>query len=1351
MQRYPSVEISVAGRSGEGATALVPASSLHGYDAPSAEHGQHADSLTVELVPSSQGGLKALYTTGSGARSSKRAAQDQDLFLNLRGGNGANGGIGGNGQDGYAGTRGSNATKTRDATPGGNGGRGGDGGRGSDGGRGGNGGNLELVMSEQNMHLVAIVDWDVASGRGGIAGRHGKPGAGGPGGRGGKSYTWQEHTGYRWSCSSECTSSNSGAVTTTRGSNSSNQVALSGLRGDQGIYFAFPTGAVSDGTNVAQVNNLAGYIPASIAPQFRQALLGSGSSSTDMALYNGGSGGGHASGCRQVKTYTSRHRPGAASGSDGRSGRAPSEPSPRAGRNGRSGTASIFIVNNDGTRSLPYSAKFEFQLVDFEVVDENNDAPHDAMPTPRRTRIPLRLLDSPNLTPRNTLELPLGIEPGETRVVQGEIWADISAPDSRSLETPLRAQATIKLEAMYPDIMRPVPHFNCCKTINIRHPLELVNNSFKFLDSLAPGTSTSVQWQIRNISERELGSSSSSRRTIKSDIQFVSISPAAFGGNFDDHAGAAANRGSKSIRDSRSHQTSTLSEQLHVLQSAQNRPVLDILVKLYLLPFRSHGRDRPRDVKLIQQHSFSIAVCEPWIKTRDAQYLILTSKGTDQGRIATYRDFIQKHLGMTVDTFDVSLYGGLRAESSRSQVLNEYAGKTILAMDDDLFEYSSQGSRSVLDFVNPQEAHDLSSKGTVIVSLQQKKTDRRSRESNNLKNVAQGPALNDIARVRTQSQGFDTIEELIQHLRTGRAPEHAGRYFIPTTGSNLASRGKRYADRLRKEFPLDRFVVTESGHERGLQIVHCHSQGETFSTAEVAQISNGVGSLEELCGLNPAEAYTCVSSLPIKKRLDILHESQRATTDRPCRYSDFAQDAAKQSVLAEVHQQVQAMASQPKWSDAAFRFKPTKHTTSSLFDSANDKIMTVLEHDIMLPPRGMTGDLQLSPLALELLSSIVRSARCQNFEQLMTKWFSPLKRTRSHVRKYLMLEVEKRIAPPPSTNEEEASKELKQRMRSFKRLKSVRQSIIDLNYRKNLDATVKNLTSGAITDTEKYFNSIENEMPKSQYLPSSKFGQVKAAYDDATSRRREDEDHHRRLAHELGVVRRHSTPIPRSSREADSASTRSSRRVSSAPDPPRRDELAASPVPPRTELEPLDQAAPPQVSPPVLPSIGELEEFGVAFPFETPTFHDTSSPQFDFAGASRGTEMPVSPLTPRAELGSHNSWANELPASPRHIRAELGSNNPWRREMTAPPLPRRAELEARHPVLPELGVGSPRRVSSRRSSSTMRSDISRYELDAESQSMAAQMQQLALLGALAVLGSQARPAVREQVIPEEVD
>lgn len=150
---------------------------------------------------------------------------------------------------------------------------------------------------------------------------------------------------------------------------------------------------------------------------------------------------------------------------------------------------------------------------------------------------------------------------------------------------------------------------------------------------------------------------------------------------------------------------------------------------------------------------------------------------------------------------------------------------------------------------------------------------------------------------------------------------------------------------------------------------------------------------------------------------------------------------------------------------------------------------------------------------------------------------------------------------------------LKGRMKSFRKTKSVRQGIIDFDYRKDLNADVTTLMSGAIADTNKCYNSVENEMPKSQYLPVSKLAHIKATYNDATKQRIEGEDHHRRQTHNPGVVRRHSSLPDRSaSQGADRAGT-SSRRRRSKTYKPRRNEPASSPVPIKIDLEPREQRA----------------------------------------------------------------------------------------------------------------------------------------------------------------------------------
>ena len=76
-------------------------------------------------------------------------------------------------------------------------------------------------------------------------------------------------------------------------------------------------------------------------------------------------------GCIEKPIYKTRHKPGASDGKSGCAGRSPAT-SLKPGGNGSDGIAEIVVRNDDGSVST-YDSKFEFQLLDFDVVDENDD------------------------------------------------------------------------------------------------------------------------------------------------------------------------------------------------------------------------------------------------------------------------------------------------------------------------------------------------------------------------------------------------------------------------------------------------------------------------------------------------------------------------------------------------------------------------------------------------------------------------------------------------------------------------------------------------------------------------------------------------------------------------------------------------------------------------------------------------------------------------------------------------------------------------------------------------------------------------------------------------------------------
>lgn len=703
--------------------------------------------------------------------------------------------------------------------------------------------------------------------------------------------------------------------------------------------------------------------------------------------------GDHAPSYRQVPVYTTRHKPGASDGRKGPSGCTPAALL-KPGRDGLDGTAAILVRNDDGSVST-YDSKFEFQLLDFEVVDENDDGIFEpsecaiikniriknsgGMPTPKKTLIPLRMQFSPWLTPlpgKDVVYLPFDIPPGGTEKITHEIWAMIESPCAQPDSTAFKAVSTIKLQAIIPDICRKVPHFEYSENITIQYPVKLATDEFKWMDTIPQGSSTSLQCVVLNISSKDLGNNSQSQRNIVTKISCPSTDPAILGDTMSAGPGSEQTCRRQEIDLLQRDMSSLVSESLHIPKNKPEYSTIDILIELLLTPASVEQSRKSLDLITLQKYRLSIQVSKTWQYNSSSDFLLLTSKSTTKDTVNSWSQFIQKHSHISVDVWNVSLYGGLEAEATRKSVLDSYVGKTIQALEDDIFSYFDQGQRSILDFIDPLEGSALARKGTRVVSVQQKLEERNERRWKNIEHVAHAAALKGLHLTTNELHQFEHTDELLAQLHKLRenasslAPNE--QYFIPFNGSSPHGEGREIAKKLTKEFPLDQFIVTDSADGLGVRIVHCGTHGQGYRTAQVAQTSNGVGRIEEFSGLNPAEACLCVADLPLKVRLDILLTSQKARGT--LRYSEFIQNAALSSVKAELYDQVQAMGKRPRWRDGLFSGSDNI-STKSLFDSTSDKITAVLEHEIILNAGASVDD--LSSPAGQILRSIIHSARCQ--------------------------------------------------------------------------------------------------------------------------------------------------------------------------------------------------------------------------------------------------------------------------------------------------------------------------------------------------------------------------------------
>lgn len=482
--------------------------------------------------------------------------------------------------------------------------------------------------------------------------------------------------------------------------------------------------------------------------------------------------------------------------------------------------------------------------------------------------------------------------------------------------------------------------------------------------------------QVLNISSKDLGNNSQSQRNIVTKISCPSTDPAILGDTMSAGPGSEQTCRRQEIDLLQRDMSSLVSESLHIPKNKPEYSTIDILIELLLTPASVEQSRKSLDLIILQKYRLSIQVSKTWQYNSSSDFLLLTSKSTTKDTVNSWSQFIQKHSHISVDVWNVSLYGGLEAEATRKSVLDSYVGKTIQALEDDIFSYFDQGQRSILDFIDPLEGSALARKGTRVVSVQQKLEERNERRWKNIEHVAHAAALKGLHLTTNELHQFEHTDELLAQLHKLRenasslAPNE--QYFIPFNGSSPHGEGREIAKKLTKEFPLDQFIVTDSADGLGVRIVHCGTHGQGYRTAQVAQTSNGVGRIEEFSGLNPAEACLCVADLPLKVRLDILLTSQKARGT--LRYSEFIQNAALSSVKAELYDQVQAMGKRPRWRDGLFSGSDNI-STKSLFDSTSDKITAVLEHEIILNAGASVDD--LSSPAGQILRSIIHSARCQ--------------------------------------------------------------------------------------------------------------------------------------------------------------------------------------------------------------------------------------------------------------------------------------------------------------------------------------------------------------------------------------
>jgi hypothetical protein len=314
--------------------------------------------------------------------------------------------------------------------------------------------------------------------------------------------------------------------------------------------------------------------------------------------------------------------------------------------------------------------------------------------------------------------------------------------------------------------------------------------------------------------------------------------------------------------------------------------------------------------------------------------------------------------------------------------------------------------------------------------------------------------------------------------------------------------------------PLDRFIVTPSrrpaevGSAGEFHVFQCLPRGCSIRISE-SRPNHSHSSGSAVPSLTRFEKYVCVSGLPLSVRLNILNCVEQSPQGATAYHQDV-QDAAKLSIMEEINQQVSSMTQRPKWSHALVSFKKDKINTSPLLGM--DKLSIVMQHELLST---QDGQKRISPVALELMATMILSARCQKKRQLLARVLLPMRRTRSVVRRELMRLVESRLS-------EQAGEDQKADVKRFR--KAVRQRMWQKDSAANIRDKIGLLTNQTGREFSASNLTIDSSASKSVFVSATEWQRRKEAYAQAKTQCTHDYQHNQHVVEERGLTLRDVAP-----------------------------------------------------------------------------------------------------------------------------------------------------------------------------------------------------------------------------------
>jgi hypothetical protein len=438
---------------------------------------------------------------------------------------------------------------------------------------------------------------------------------------------------------------------------------------------------------------------------------------------NGGSGGSGGSGgwggssysWSETESYTdsdgkrqsrsvSHWNSGGMSGWSGSSGS--SGPRGDSGRSGTDGQFAITVNYEDG-RTAVYRERYDIRITQYQMLDHNRDGRFEpgeevevhnltiqntgGMPTPPPPNSFVRVAldgDARLSFEPLYLELPRVLNPGESYTFADQVLpfhiADVAASEIPAVGQPFRVAQELRPHAVLTTVDREFVNGRNPTTFTVEFPVEI--KPIRALPALAQGESTTVYFEVKNISSKALGSASDVQRALSLTLFGHGEGAEPFKVGYIDEDGK-----SKALT---AAEMPPLLKAIEYLPPGGSRVVKGTLTAptgveaqtVYHIGAQlGLGRaEKGDELRAIHTRMHRLVIVDAYEKNPQADILLITNGSSTKEEVRAWRDQFRR-MGLVCSTWNLSYYGFLdlaqEVSANHHRLLDDFQGKTIVFLN----------------------------------------------------------------------------------------------------------------------------------------------------------------------------------------------------------------------------------------------------------------------------------------------------------------------------------------------------------------------------------------------------------------------------------------------------------------------------------------------------------------------------------------------------------------------------------------------------------------------------------------------------------------------------------------------